>query len=143
EGTAALGAPGAEGTEPGTCGTSYPCMTPVSMTPPSGLCDSHARPAVDAKNAIAAHLVVRDRKFAAPAAPNRLPADPLPNEEPMSASLPCCVSTNTITLSVDMSFIAIRLGFNHSIKNTPLPQAAALLKNSEAISAAPPTGEPS
>ena len=34
--------------------------------------------------------VVRDRKFAEPAAPNRLPDEPLPNAAPMSAPLPCC-----------------------------------------------------
>ena len=37
---------------------------------------------------------MRDRKLAEPAAPKRLPDEPLPNAAPMSAPLPCCSSTN-------------------------------------------------
>src|SRR5437763_14503580 len=43
-----------------------------------------------AKNTAARTAVVRDRKFALPLAPNRLPEEPLPKAAPMSAPLPCC-----------------------------------------------------
>src|SRR4051812_9476317 len=43
-----------------------------------------------AKNTAARTAVVRDRKFALPLAPNRLPEAPLPKAAPMSAPLPCC-----------------------------------------------------
>src|SRR5690606_39247222 len=48
-----------------------------------------------------AHFVRRDRKLAAPAAPNRLPAEPPPKAEPMSDPLPCCNSTSTMMVSAD------------------------------------------
>src|SRR5271165_1016348 len=41
--------------------------------------------------------VVRERKFAEPAAPKRLPEEPLPNAAPMSAPLPCCSRTKPIS----------------------------------------------
>ena len=47
------------------------------------------------KNTVAATPVARLRKLAEPAAPNTLPAEPLPNAAPMSAPLPCCKSTST------------------------------------------------
>ena len=43
----------------------------------------------EAALALAQAEVERDRKFALPLAPNRLPEAPLPNEAPMSAPLPC------------------------------------------------------
>src|SRR5690349_6010180 len=59
--------------------------------------------------------VVRDRKFALPLAPNRLPDAPLPKAAPMSAPLPCCsrmrpimpraVSICTASTMVNKTFI--------------------------------------
>src|SRR6185436_5165309 len=46
------------------------------------------------KNTVASTAVARDRKFAEPVAPKRLPEEPPPNPEPMSAPLPCCRSTS-------------------------------------------------
>src|SRR5690242_13719877 len=43
---------------------------------------------VAAKNTVAHTAVERERKFALPVAPNKLPDAPLPNEAPMSAPLP-------------------------------------------------------
>src|SRR3954452_15108429 len=43
--------------------------------------------------------VERDRKLALPVAPNRLPEAPLPNDAPMSAPLPCWISTSPIIVS--------------------------------------------
>src|SRR5205085_670957 len=40
-----------------------------------------------------------ERKFALPVAPKRLPDAPLPNEAPMSAPLPCWISTSPIIAS--------------------------------------------
>ena len=59
-------------------------------------CDvaNHVSPRLDAKNSAARTAVVRDRKLADPAAPNRLPDEPLPNAAPMSAPLPCWSSTS-------------------------------------------------
>src|SRR5438477_742204 len=45
------------------------------------------------KNTAARTPVVRERKFAEPVAPNRLPEAPPPKPEPMSAPLPCWSST--------------------------------------------------
>ena len=44
---------------------------------------------VPRKNKPAKTAVVRDKKFAEPDAPNKLPDDPLPKAAPMSAPLPC------------------------------------------------------
>ncbi len=52
-----------------------------------------------AKNTAARTAVVRLRKFAEPEAPNRLPDAPLPNAAPMSAPLPCCISTRPMMAS--------------------------------------------
>jgi hypothetical protein len=54
----------------------------------------YVSPRLVTKNTVARIAVVRDRKFAEPAAPNRLPDEPLPNAAPMSAPLPCWSSTN-------------------------------------------------
>ena len=51
---------------------------------------------VQAKNTAAAAAVERDRKFALPLAPNKLPEAPLPKDAPMSAPLPCWISTRPI-----------------------------------------------
>ncbi|CFN83139.1 Uncharacterised protein [Bordetella pertussis] len=53
-------------------------------------------------------MVVRDRKLAAPVAPNRLPAEPLPNADPMSAPLPCCSRTRTMIASADTTWTTSR-----------------------------------
>ncbi len=49
------------------------------------------------KKIVAATAVLRLRKLAEPLDPNRLPADPEPNAAPISAPLPCCMSTNPIS----------------------------------------------
>src|SRR6478735_875137 len=54
------------------------------------------------KNTNAHTAVERDRKFALPVAPKRLPDAPLPNEAPMSAPLPCWISTSPIITSAAM-----------------------------------------
>lgn len=51
--------------------------------------DTYARANVQQKNTAAQTAVDRDRKFALPVAPNRLPEAPLPKDAPMSAPLPC------------------------------------------------------
>src|SRR5207253_988274 len=51
------------------------------------------------KNTAAHTAVERDRKFALPVAPNRLPDAPLPKEAPMSAPLPCWIRTRPIITS--------------------------------------------
>src|SRR5690349_14872530 len=48
------------------------------------------------KKTAAQAAVERDRKFALPVAPNRLPDAPLPNDAPMSAPLPCWIRTSPI-----------------------------------------------
>ena len=50
--------------------------------------------------------VARDRKLALPLAPNRLPDAPLPNDAPMSAPLPCWISTRPIIASAASSCTA-------------------------------------
>ena len=49
----------------------------------------YASPRVARKNTVATTPVLRDRKFAEPVAPNKLPDAPPPNAAPMSAPLPC------------------------------------------------------
>src|SRR5262245_20709561 len=51
------------------------------------------------KKSVASTAVVRDRKFAEPVAPNRLPEAPPPKPEPMSAPLPCWSSTSPMIAS--------------------------------------------
>src|SRR3982750_2074083 len=53
------------------------------------------------KNRAAHTAVKRDRKFALPVAPNRLPDAPLPNDAPMSAPLPCWINTRPIITTAD------------------------------------------
>src|SRR5690625_5431678 len=65
---------------------------------------------------MAAQRVARDEKFAAPAAPNTLPAEPAPNAVPMSAPRPCCRSTRPITDSAEITCTACSNGYNHSIE---------------------------
>ena len=61
--------------------------------------DMKASASVQAKNTAAQAAVERDRKFALPLAPNRLPDAPLPKDAPMSAPLPCWISTRPIIVS--------------------------------------------
>src|SRR5512146_2114645 len=49
------------------------------------------------KKIVAATAVLRLRKLAEPLEPNRLPAEPEPNAAPISAPLPCCISTRPIS----------------------------------------------
>ena len=77
----------------------------------------YANSSVVTKNTAARTAVVRDRKFALPLAPKRLPALPLPKAAPMSAPLPCCSNTSAIidkadttcttTTRLNIMFIAI------------------------------------
>ena len=73
-----------------------------SMTPPVPpvgrltAVPAYASPSVATKNTVATAAVLRDRKFAEPVAPKRLPEAPPPNAAPMSAPLPCCRSTRTM-----------------------------------------------
>ena len=55
------------------------------------------------KNTAARMAVVRERKFAEPVAPKRLPEEPLPNAAPMSAPLPCWSSTRPMMPSAAMT----------------------------------------
>src|SRR6266511_6307224 len=59
------------------------------------------------KNSAARTAVVRDRKFAAPVAPNRLPDAPPPKPEPMSAPLPCWSSTRPMMASATSTWSTI------------------------------------
>src|SRR6185295_11508521 len=54
------------------------------------------------KKTAAQAAVERERKLALPVAPKRLPDAPLPNEAPMSAPLPCWISTSPIITSAAM-----------------------------------------
>src|SRR5512139_3143602 len=63
-----------------------------------------ASASVHTKKIVAHTAVERDRKLALPLAPNRLPAEPLPNDAPMSAPLPCCTSTSPIIVSAVSSW---------------------------------------
>src|SRR5690554_2051738 len=69
---------------------------------------SSASPSVQAKKTAARTAVVRDRKFAEPVAPNRLPEAPLPKAAPMSAPLPCCNRTSVMTPIALRTWIVIR-----------------------------------
>src|SRR6266704_2530440 len=59
------------------------------------------------KNSAASTAVVRDRKFAEPVAPNRLPDAPPPKPEPMSAPLPCWSSTRPMMASATSTWSTI------------------------------------
>jgi hypothetical protein len=111
EGTATADAAGAAaGLAPGTCAA--PVSGPLaagavtlgwsSTLPDAGRersLEKYASASVQAKK-IAAHTAVeRDMKFALPVAPNKLPDAPLPNDAPMSAPLPCWISTRPIITS--------------------------------------------
>src|SRR5262245_7963436 len=63
--------------------------------------EKNASASVQMKKTVAHTAVERDRKFALPVAPNRLPDAPLPNDAPMSAPLPCWISTRPIIATAD------------------------------------------
>src|SRR5437762_13337353 len=63
--------------------------------------------------------VVRDRKFAEPLAPNRLPEAPLPKAAPTSAPLPCWSRTRPMMQSATMTS-TMRISVNQkSILHSP------------------------
>src|SRR6185369_7937871 len=89
------------GSAPGAAGISEDfgaifSITPCCITPEAPVwCEANqVRPRLEAKNTAASIAVVRDRKLADPAAPKRLPDEPLPKAAPMSAPFPCCNRTN-------------------------------------------------
>src|SRR6476620_6612713 len=86
------------GTSPGLAGTTC-SITPFSITPCGTPCldPKYVSATLVTKNTVARSAVVRDRKLAEPAAPKRLPDDPLPNAAPMSAPFPCCSNTKPQT----------------------------------------------
>ncbi len=63
-----------------------PCITPL---PPVRWAPKYVNARLVEKNTTAAIEVARLKKFAEPAAPKTLPADPLPKDAPISAPLPC------------------------------------------------------
>ena len=61
----------------------------------------YANARVAQKNTVANAAVLRDKKFALPEAPKRLPEPPLPNAAPISAPLPCCMRIKPIITRAD------------------------------------------
>lgn len=113
-GTGALADAGAAGAAPGITAAFAGALADGaarSSTLPPPVRDGLARPSLDmkasasvhAKNRAAHAAVERDRKFALPLAPKRLPEEPLPKEAPMSAPLPCWISTRPIIVSAASS----------------------------------------
>jgi hypothetical protein len=78
-------------------GTSF--ITPdITPPPPAGPREpKYVSVRLVRKKTVAAAAVERLKKLAEPAEPNTLPAEPEPNAAPMSAPLPCWISTNTIS----------------------------------------------
>src|SRR5688572_32534785 len=74
-------------------------MTPLAPLSCGLLVARYARPRLEMKKTVARTAVVRDRKLAEPLAPNRLPEEPPPKPEPMSAPRPCCRSTRPMIAS--------------------------------------------
>lgn len=91
------GAAGAAGAGAGATTLSItPPLTPVLLC----VCRND-RPSVALKNSTAATAVDLDMKFDEPDAPNRLPEAPEPKAAPMSAPLPCCISTRPMMARAD------------------------------------------
>ena len=94
---------------------------------------------------------MRDRKFAEPAAPNRLPDEPLPNAAPMSAPLPCCSSTKPQIADGDQQVHHQQKPISRYAHSTLLARRRTALdsgrarspKIPSASSDAPPTSPPS
>jgi len=70
---------------------------------PGAVCKlpKYASARVAQKNTVAKAAVLRERKFALPEAPKRLPEPPLPNAAPISAPLPCCMRIKPIITTAD------------------------------------------
>ena len=83
-----LGSAGADAALAGAAGRSSTLPPPLAARPAPAL-DISASARVLMKKTVAQAAVDRDRKLALPVAPNRLPDEPLPNDAPMSAPLPC------------------------------------------------------
>ena len=81
-------------------------LPPVLARGVAPLLPRYVKVKVQMKNSVAQAAVDRDKKLALPVAPNRLPEAPLPNEAPMSAPLPCWISTRPIITSADSSCTA-------------------------------------
>src|ERR1035437_1819161 len=93
----------------------------ASMTPVDSLIRCVARYArlrLVTKNTKANIAVARDRKFAEPLDPKRLPEEPLPNAAPMSAPLPCWSKTNPMMPNAAITW-TIRIKVNQIFM--PLP----------------------
>src|SRR5207245_4244097 len=60
------------------------------------------------KHSAARTAVLRERKFAEPVAPKRLPDAPPPKPDPMSAPLPCCRSTSPMIASATSTWHTIK-----------------------------------
>jgi hypothetical protein len=59
--------------------------------------------------------VVRDRKLAEPEAPKTLPEDPDPKAAPISAPLPCWISTKPIMAKAETTCNTTNKVLSHSI----------------------------
>ena len=113
--------------------------------------DRNASAKVQMKNTPAHTAVERDKKFALPVAPNKLPDAPLPNDAPMSAPLPCCTSTRpiitsaartcSITTTLNNQFIA--LGSRKFVGRPAQPAARQMAAKSATLRDAPPINPPS
>jgi hypothetical protein len=91
------GAPGAAGVE--VAGFTNSSTTLLPPTPGVRAFEIAASAKVQIKKVAARPAVMRLSKLADPEAPNKVPEAPLPKAAPMSAPLPCCKSTSTITPS--------------------------------------------
>jgi hypothetical protein len=95
------------------------------------------------KKTAAKHPVVRLRKLAEPVAPKRLPEAPLPNAAPMSAPLPCCISTRPIIASATRIWTVRSREKNQFILPPINPPPGKSPENHPQPSAAPPIKPPS
>ena len=75
--------------------------------------------AVAAANVALPAAWVNQYRFAEPVAPNRLPDEPEPNAAPMSAPLPCCRRTSTITPIALSTWTTIASVERIAIRRTP------------------------
>ena len=90
--------------------------------------------------------MVRERKFAEPVAPNRLPEAPPPKPEPMSAPLPCWSSTRPMIASATStcSTMSHRFVSVHPVTSQlRAPRCTQIARKSSATSDAPPISPPS
>ncbi len=103
------------------------------------------------KNPAASAAVVRVRNDAAPRLPNTVCEAPLPNAAPMSAPLPCWISTSTtkaIAINTCITRIIVTISLytakliNHD-RSIFQPAARQIARNSDACRDAPPIKPPS